>query len=622
MIKLAIKKWSQITLQAQLMIVSTLLVSVIMSSLSFWAFNSIKQETSITDQQFIQDLTLLLTTNVIPLIEEGLYDNLVNVSKGFYNSTSSIRYIIYLDDEGEIYYSIPFFKSDNLSLLEGNSIFLGKNFQGNTLLYQSQNSTKSDALSEVTNIVLDLYGNQHNIGFLILGLNPNPTIINSSRLTVHLSITIFFSIWLIVVVGAAFNTLTITQPIKELMLGVKNISAGRFYKRIDLPFEGDLGELIDSFNDMASKLQNYKEQNLEELTAEKTKLEILVSRIADGAILLDKDLYIILINPTAIKALDLKHTSFEGKNIKECFPTEINKQLVPLLYDLMTKTLDSELCLKTQELSIKFTDKKKKAIRVLIKLVIPPNKNSVKGIVMTIQDIAKETELNNTKSQFISNVSHELRTPLFNILSFLETLYEYNDSLNNIQKLEFLDIANKETRRLTRLVNDVLDLSRLESDREYLLESFELFLVMEQVIRSYQLTVKEKNIDLICQIEPGLCKINANYDLILQSILNLVGNALKFTHNDEQIIIRAYFIKNSCNQLNKIRIEISDSGIGIAKLHQTSIFERFLRIENTTHTLKGTGLGLSIVSNCIKKHQSNVYVRSEIDNGSTFWFDL
>nr|YP_009297461.1 hypothetical protein Eryt_136 [Erythrotrichia carnea]AOM66804.1 hypothetical protein Eryt_136 [Erythrotrichia carnea] len=602
------------------MIVSTLLVSLIMAGLSFWALNSIKEETSITDKNFVQDLTLLLTTNVVPLIEEGLYENLINVSKGFYNSTSCIRYIIYLDDEGEVYYSIPFFKPDSSFFVVERQLFsYSRPF---TWFSAISNLKKSDDLLEVTNIYLDLYSNGRNIGFLILGLNPNPTIVNSSRLTIHLSITVFSSIWLIVVFGAAFNTLSITQPIKELNIGVKNISAGQFSKRIDLPFEGDLGDLIDSFNEMANKLQNYREQNLEELTAEKTKLEILVSRIADGAILLDKELYIILINPTAIKALDLELVTVEGKKITECLPTQINDQLLPRLNDLMGISLDSDCFFKTHEFSIKFVAKKQKTIKILLNLVVPPNKNSVKGVVMTIQDITTETELNDAKSQFISNVSHELRTPLFNILSFLETLYEYNESLSNIEKLEFLDIANKETKRLTRLVNDVLDLSRLESDREYQLEKFEFSILIEQVIRLYQLTTKEKNINLIIQVEPSLSHIYANYDLILQSILNLVGNALKFTHNNEQIVVRALYVQDSLNVSKKVRIEISDTGIGIPVLDQKLIFDRFLRIENVTHTLQGTGLGLSIVKNCIDKHDSQIHVRSEPHNGSTFWFDL
>jgi len=199
MIRFAVKKWSHITLQAQSMIVSTLLVSLTMSSLSFWALNSIKQETATTDKKFVQDLTLLLTTNVIPLIEEGLYENLVDVSKSFYNSTSSIRYIIYLDDEAEIYYSIPLFKPDSLILFEKLAL--------SQTLDISSPSLKRNSFTEITNVFLDLYSNDQSIGFLILGLRPNPTIVNSSRLTTHLSITIFFSIWLILVFGAAFNTL-------------------------------------------------------------------------------------------------------------------------------------------------------------------------------------------------------------------------------------------------------------------------------------------------------------------------------------------------------------------------------------------------------------------------------
>nr|QUE30042.1 dfr [Erythrocladia irregularis] len=590
------------------MIISILSISLIMSVLSFWALNSIKQETEITDKHFVQDLSLLLTTNVLPLVEEGLYENLINVSQRFYNSTSSIRYIVYLDDEGEIYYSIPSFTVQSLINSELNQL---------TFLTHSTNQKQN---VEVTNIFLDLYSDNQNIGFLMLGLNPNPTIVNSSKLTINLSITVFFSIWLIVIFGAAFNTFSITRPINELLLGVKDISAGQFYKRIDLPFEGELGELINSFNDMAYKLQSYQQQNLEELTAEKTKLEILISRIADGAILLNTELRVMLINPTAMRALSLSHIAVEGKKITDCLPLELNKQLLPLLEYLIRLAPDSPNSFKTQELSIKLNFDQQKTVRILLNLVVNQNKTAIKGIVMTIQDITKETELNEAKGTFISNVSHELRTPLFNILSFLETLHEYDDTLSKPEKLEFLDIANKETKRLTRLVNDVLDLSHLESGKQYIFSSFELCLIFEQVLRSYQLIVKEKNISICLEVEPGINKVYGNYDLILQSILNIVGNAIKFTHIGETIVIRASIRKLSNNIIT--RIEISDAGIGIEHMQQKQIFERFVRIENSTHRLKGTGLGLAIVKNCINKHNSQIFVKSEKNNGTTFWFDL
>lgn len=629
MIKTIKKWWDNITLQTQLTIVATFCVSLIMSSLSFWALNSIKEETKITDKHFVQDLSLLLTTNVIPLIEEGLYENLVNVSQRFYSSTSSIRYIIYLDSEGEIYFSIPLFNKSPLFVYDSEPFLSFKDSnskeKSSFVLKKQYESSHQHELLEITNIFLDLYSDNKNIGFMILGLNPNPTIVNSSRLTINLSIIIFLSIWFIVVMGVVFNTLTITRPINELLLGVKNIAAGKFYKRINLPFGGELGELIQNFNEMARKLQTYQEQNLEELTAEKTKLEVLVSRIADGAILLDTELRIVLINPTAIKALNLENIPVMGQKIVDYLPPKINGKLIPLIEKLVQASSIIESTFQTQEPGIGVYPIDQKTIRILLNPVVNPNRNSIKGIVMTIQDITKETQLNEAQNRFISNVSHELRTPLFNILSFLETLYEYNDSLSNQEQLEFLDIANKETKRLTRLVNDVLDLSRLESDRIYNFEYIDLNVIVEQVIRSYQLTFKEKIVIVKVEIESQIPRIYGNYDLILQSILNLVGNALKFTHTKGIISIRLFKINcssNITNQQKKVRIEVSDTGIGIENEQKKKIFDRFLRIENSTHTLQGTGLGLAIVKNCISKHNSNIFLRSELNNGSTFWFDL
>nr|ARO91348.1 conserved hypothetical plastid protein [Rhodochaete parvula] len=625
MIKFIKKWWLNITLQTRLMIIATFFVSLIMSSLSFWAFNSIKQETKITDKHFVQDLSLLLTTNVIPLIEEGLYENLVNVSQRFYASTSSIRYIIYLDDEGAVYYSIPYFSENNFLLPGLNKSYSSVPLKQVNFVFLTTKTQYSNNFEQITNIFLDLYSNNQTLGFLILGLNPNPTIVNSSKLTINLSIIIFFSIWFIVIIGAAFNTLSITQPINELLLGVKNISAGKFYKRIDLPFGGELGELIANFNEMANRLQMYQEQNLEELTAEKTKLEILIARIADGAILLDTNLRIILINPTAVKALGLESIPVIGKKILDYLPVEINNKLLILIKQFTEVSNNCEHTFKTQEFCIRLYSSKQKIIRVVLNVVVNPHKNSMKGIVMTVQDITKETELNEAKNKFISNVSHELRTPLFNILSFLETLYEYEDTLTKTEKLEFLDIANKETKRLTRLVNDVLDLSRLQSDREYTFKYFDLNVILDQVRRSYQLTSREKNIAIIVELESITTFVYANYDLILQSILNLIDNALKFTHLKGFVIIRLFKVQytKSCSNIQfKTRVEISDTGIGIELEQSKNIFQRFLRIENSTHTLQGTGLGLAIVKNCIDKHNSNIYLRSEINNGSTFWFDL
>jgi two-component system, OmpR family, sensor histidine kinase NblS len=255
--------------------------------------------------------------------------------------------------------------------------------------------------------------------------------------------------------------------------------------------------------------------------------------------------------------------------------------------------------------------------------VLDQYREAVKGVAITVQDITREVELNEAKSQFISNVSHELRTPLFNIKSFIETLHEYGEDLSEQEKREFLDTANRETDRLTRLVNDVLDLSKLESNKRYALEAVEIIQPIEQTVRSHQLNAKDKEIQLIQEVEPNLPPVLGNYDLLVQVLSNLVGNGLKFTNSGGSVAIRAHLLEPVNQQAPRyVRVEVADTGIGIDPEDQKAIFDRFFRVENRVHTLEGTGLGLSIVQNIVQKHHSEVHLISEEGVGSTFWFDL
>jgi two-component system sensor histidine kinase NblS len=267
----------------------------------------------------------------------------------------------------------------------------------------------------------------------------------------------------------------------------------------------------------------------------------------------------------------------------------------------------------------------KRTVRILLTTVLNLQRESIKGIAITVQDITREVELNEAKSQFISNVSHELRTPLFNIKTYIETLHDYGEDLEIEQRKEFLSTVNHETDRLTRLVNDVLDLSKLESGRTYNLDGVDLTQAIEQTLRTYQLNAKDKGIEILQEVESNLPLVVGNYDLLLQVFGNLVGNALKFSSSGGKIVFRAYQIEtksNSSKETKKVRIEISDTGIGIAPEDQEAIFDRFFRVENRVHTLEGTGLGLSIVRNIIDKHHSRVNLVSEVGTGTTFWFDL
>jgi two-component system, OmpR family, sensor histidine kinase NblS len=180
---------------------------------------------------------------------------------------------------------------------------------------------------------------------------------------------------------------------------------------------------------------------------------------------------------------------------------------------------------------------------------------------------------------------------------------------------------------LTRLVNDVLDLSKLESSHTYQFGAVELERSIEQTLRTYQLNAKDKEIEICQDIEPELPSVLGNYDLILQILANLVGNALKFTKSGGKVTIRAHRVpltaepgEDSTSAV--VRVEIVDTGIGIDPEDQRTIFDRFFRVENRVHTLEGTGLGLSIVQNIIEKHHSQIHITSAVGVGTTFWFDL
>ena len=397
-----------------------------------------------------------------------------------------------------------------------------------------------------------------------------------------------------------------------------------------MPFGGELGELILSFNEMAEKLERYEEQNIEELTAEKAKLETLVSTIADGAVLLDTDLHVVLVNTTARRFLNWEGVAIEGSSVLYSLPSAIQAEITRPLYCMAKGDMR-----EGGEFSVTLTEPVDRTIRILLTSVLDLTRETVKGVAITIQDITREAELNEAKSQFISNVSHELRTPLFNIKSFIETLHEYGENLTLEEQREFLETANRETDRLTRLVNDVLDLTKLESCRIYRFEAVELAQPIEQTLRTCQLNARDKGIELKQDIQPDLPSVLGHYDLLLQVFTNLVGNSLKFTQAGGTVTIRAYLLEpveaNEPDQDSElfhteptrtVRIEVADTGIGIPLEDQQAIFDRFFRVENRVHTLEGTGLGLSIVRNIVEKHQSRVYLKSEVGVGTTFWFDI
>jgi two-component system sensor histidine kinase NblS len=627
--------WSRFNLRSKLLAFGTLVVSFIMTLITFFALSSIQKDAGMNDTRYARDLGLLLSGNVTELVAKDQTRELFNVAEKFWRSSRNLRYIFFTDPDGFVKLGIPVSATASESDAEGALQLTRKLKLPSELKKQPQFPLvrqHSTPQGQVTDVFVPMLWKGEYLGTLALGVTPNKKALATAALTREITVAVFISIWVLVIIGAVFNALTITRPIRELVIGVREIAKGNFKSRVDLPMSGELGELLTGFNAMASRLEDYDAANIEELKAAQVKQQSLIATMADGALLLDEQGNIVLVNPTARRLFRWEGRNLEGQNLLNQLPDSLVKELETPITSLLNNFGDSD------DLRCNL-EEPPRTLRIVLKSVRDTTGENIKGIAVTVQDLTREVQLNAAQKRFISNVSHELRTPLFNIKSYVETLYDLGEQLTKDEQKEFLGVANSETDRLTRLVNDVLDLSKLESGRTIQLEALSIKEAMEQTLRNYKLNAEEKNVKLSLNVENNLTFVLGNWDMLLQVFDNLVGNALKFSQEGGTINLKAYTWPDICvaspvdldnkaphceilSPMPKIRVEVSDTGYGISEIDQQRIFERFYRVEDSVHTEVGTGLGLSIVKGIVDKHGSEIRMASEPNTGTTFWFEL
>ena len=625
--------WAGFNLRSKLLAIATLGVSFVMTFITFFALNGIQRDAGLNDTRYARDLGLLLSGNVTELIAKGQDRELFNVAEKFWRSSRNLRYIFFTDPEGVINLGIPVSATpsdvdSDLQLTRKLQIPSELKKRPQFPLVRQHTTPQG----QVTDVFVPMLWKGEYLGTLALGVTPNKNALENAALTREITVAVFISIWVLVIIGAVFNALTITRPVRELVKGVREIAKGNFKSRISIPMSGDLGELLNGFNAMASQLEDYDNANIEELRAAQVKQQSLIATMADGAILLDETGNIVLVNQTARRLFRWEARDLEGQELLNLLPEIIANDLHAPIVSLLSNIEESnDLRCSLEE--------PPRTFRIVLQSVRDSSGETLKGIAVTIQDLTREVELNAAQRRFISNVSHELRTPLFNIKSYVETLHDLGDELSNTEQKEFLGIANSETDRLTRLVNDVLDLSKLESSNSVQFESIDIAPAIEQTIRNYKLNADEKNVKIIVEMHKSLPLVRGNWDLLLQVLDNLVGNGLKFNSSGGIISIKAYPWPDTCitspikeatdaphcpliSPLPSLRIEVADTGCGISVVDQQRIFERFFRVENAVHTEAGTGLGLSIVRGIIEKLGGKISMASEFGIGTTFWFEL
>lgn len=522
----------------------------------------------------------------IPEFEK--YDKLKAHTQSILNSTDDIAFIEFTDNNGNVIYSS---KDD----------------------YSKQAQSSKIAVSSP--MIVKKLGKSTSIGSVMVGLSGN--IINQISGTTRASLLFVFVVaWVVFALVILINTYLITRELRILHHGVKKISTGEFgYKIQGKDVSSEVKELFDAFNDMSNRLHLYEEQNVEQLTLEKNKMEAVLMSIANGVVVCDNFDNVVLINNQAQKLLEVnpneilntKIQLYCDSNGELCFKEKI-EQFKDTPLDIMeTKPLDFNI------------EVDKRVIKAVMSPMFSRNKDYV-GYIIVLIDVTKETEMDKIRGHFISNVSHELRTPVTVLRSYIDTLYNFgNDFDYNTQK-EFIGVMNEEIIRLNRLVNDILDFSRLESTNIKLEKTQQnISTIIEGCVNSMQVLAEDKKLTFSIMKEPDLPEVLLNEGSIERALKNLLSNAIKYSPENGRIKVRAERARVG----DFLEISIEDQGPGIPEEYQAKIFDRFFRIENNTHTIKGTGLGLHLVKISVEKHhQGQVFVQSKVGEGSTFGFRL
>ncbi|WP_312471116.1 two-component system histidine kinase PnpS [Neobacillus sp.] len=417
-----------------------------------------------------------------------------------------------------------------------------------------------------------------------------------------LSISLGIALIVIVYLGIRITS-RYTKPIESATNVAIELAEGNYRARTSVDQLDETGMLATSINMLA--------ENLQELTKahemQQDRLTALIENMGAGLVLIDSRGYINLIN----------------KGYIDLFHVNPNDNLSKLYYEVIDH---DEICHLVAEV---FRTEQKVSKQLLIPLMIERRyfdvygvpiigiNNVWKGVLLVFHDITELKKLEQMRKDFVANVSHELKTPVTSIKGFTETLLD--GAMNDKDSLDaFLTIILKESDRLQSLINDLLELSKIEQQGFTLtLMEMDLRSLLEEVITLLSGKAEAKNIRLEFYSKQNQVLINGDVNRLKQVFINLIGNAITYTQPEGNVkIILLEYSKN-------VRIHVKDSGVGIKKEEIPRIFERFYRVDrDRSRNSGGTGLGLAIVKHLVEAHHGNINVKSDVGEGSEFIIEL
>lgn len=417
-----------------------------------------------------------------------------------------------------------------------------------------------------------------------------------------LSISFGIALIMIILLGIRITT-RYTKPIESATNVAIELAKGNYRARTSVDRMDKTGMLNSAINILARNLQEMvKAQEMQQ-----DRLSVLIENIGSGLILIDSRGYINLIN----------------KGYKEIFHVNPSDYLFQLYYEVIKQ---KEVCRLVEEI---FITERKVSKQMLLPLAIERRyfdvygvpiigtNNVWKGVLLVFHDITEIKKLEQMRKDFVANVSHELKTPITSIKGFSETLLD--GAMNDKKVLkEFLSIILKESDRLQSLIQDLLDLSKIEQqDFKLNIQEFDLLSVLKEIITMITIKADAKNINLELYCEKNYVLLQGDLSRLQQVFINLIGNAIAYTPSEGSVSVIV------TDKENEVQINVKDTGIGIEKNEITRIFERFYRVDRArSRNSGGTGLGLAIVKHIIEAHRGTINVKSVLGKGSEFIIEL
>jgi two-component system, OmpR family, sensor histidine kinase VicK len=392
---------------------------------------------------------------------------------------------------------------------------------------------------------------------------------------------------------------TITRPISDMRKQAQAMSKGNYSRKVRVYGSDEIGQLAIAFNHLTNRLQEAQSTT----EAERRKLASVLSNMTDGVIATDRKGKIILINDPALSLLHESKESTLNRPIASVLGLDQEYSFEDLIHMKDSVNLDFSTNGAPYVLRANFS-------------VIQKETGFVNGLITVLHDITEQEKIDMERREFVANVSHELRTPLTTMRSYLEALADGAWRDENIAPT-FLNVTQTETERMIRLVNDLLQLSKMDSQEyELNLEFVEFNKFFTRIIDRFEMS-KSQNVEFIRLLPETSYFVEIDTDKLTQVIDNIISNALKYSPDGGNI--RFGFTIHD----NMLRVMISDDGMGIPKENVGKIFDRFYRVDRArARSMGGTGLGLAIAREMIEAHGGKIWAKSEEGHGTTIFFTL